>query len=185
MPDVDSVAELGAGTGAATNVVLRRARPARVLVQDESEVAARHLRDHLGPAALEAGARLDVMDGDCRRLAFDEPVSLLVLGIPFAQQPSLLAGKGQQIEAALGEDGLLVAATSTVGMRFYQALTDGEDSRLAAWPWFVPGASLRDLFTNGATVRVRNLVISIASASASRVDATVAGMAARGAQPLA
>jgi hypothetical protein len=70
-------------------------------------------------------------------------------------------------------------------MRFYQALIDGSDPRLEAWPWHVPGASLREMFGSGATVRVRNLVVSIASSSPGRVDATVNGMVARGAEILA
>jgi hypothetical protein len=183
--EVRSFAELGAGTGAVAGIVLRRAQPKRVLVHDESPVATRHLREHLGPLAIETGARLDVIDGDCRAIALDQALSLLVLGIPFAQQPSLLARSGDRIREALGDDGLLVSATSAAGMRFYQALIDGGDSRLAAWPWHVPGASLRDLFSSGATVRVRNLIVSIASGSTPRVDATVAGMVSRGAEIVA
>ncbi len=184
MPDLGSYVELGAGTGAAAGLVLRKARPKRILVHDESEVAGRHLREHLGPAAADAGSALHVTTGDCRDLGFVEPIGLLAIGIPFAQQPSLLVRRGEAIRAALGEDGVLVAASSTVGMRFYQALTDGDDPRLSAWPWRVPGRSLRDLFGNGATVRVRNLVVSVASGSSARVDATVAGMVARGGELL-
>lgn len=185
VPDPESVVELGAGTGAATALVLHRARPKRVLVHDASEVAGRHLRDQLGPIAARSGTSLDVVTGDCRELAFAEPISLLAAGIPFAQLPSLLARRGEAIRAALGEDGLLVAASSTVGMRFYQGLTDGYEPRLAAWPWYGPQRSLRELFGSGAAVRVRNLVVSIASGSPSRVDATVAGMVARGGELLA
>lgn len=185
VPDPETVVELGAGTGAASGLVLRRARPKRALVQDASEVAARHLREQLGPLAAQTGASLDVVTGDCRDLDFGEAISLLVVGIPFAQLPSLLARRGDAIRAALGGDGVLVAASSSVGMRFYQALTDGSEPRLEAWPWQVPGRSLRDLFASGAAVRVRNLVVSIASASPARVDATVAGMVARGGELLA
>ena len=38
---------------------------------------------------------------------------------------------------------------------------------------------------SGATVRVRNVVISVVAVSAARVDATVAGMVSRGAEILA
>ncbi|HEY7226399.1 MAG TPA: hypothetical protein VH561_22735 [Micromonosporaceae bacterium] len=184
VPDLSSYAELGAGTGAAGALVLRRARPKRVMVQDETDAVAQHLRAHLGPIAIETGCDLHVFGGDCRELAFAEPLGLLAIGIPYAQQPSLLARRGEHIRAALGDDGLLVAATSTVGMRFYQSLTDGQEPRLAEWPWYATGATLHDLFPCGATVRVRNLVVSIASASAHRVEATLAGMAARGAEVL-
>jgi hypothetical protein len=185
LPDMSAFVELGAGTGAAANVVLHRARPKRVAVHDESPAAASHLHDYLGPAAAELGCALEVLGGDCRTLSFAEPISLLALSIPFAQQPSLLARRGPLIQAALGDDGLLVAVSSMVGMRFYQALVDGDDPRVAAWPWYVPGQALRDLFTTGATVRVHNIVVSIASNAAQRVDATVAGMVARGAELLA
>jgi len=185
MPDPESVVELGAGTGAATSIVLQRARPKRALVHDAREVAGLHLREHLAPLAARVGTSIDVVTGDCRDLTFGEPVSLLAIGIPFAQLPSLLAQRGEAIRTALGDDGVLVAASSTVGMRFYQALTDGSEPRLDAWPWHVPGRSLRYLFPNGAAVRMRNLVISVASASTHRVDATVAGMVARGAEILA
>jgi len=184
MPDPESVMELGAGTGAATALVLRRARPRRALVHDPSEAAARHLREHLGALAGQTGASLQVMTGDCRDLPFDEPISLLVCNIPFAQLPSLLVRRGEQLRAALGDEGVLVAASSTMGMRFYQALTDGSEPRLADWPWLVPGRFLPDLFASGAAVRMRNLVVSIASASPQRVDATIAGMAARGGEVL-
>jgi SAM-dependent methyltransferase len=184
MPDPESVVELGAGTGAATGLVLRRARPKRLLVHDASEAAGRHLRDFLGALASQTGAALQVVTGDCRDLPFDEPISLLVCNIPFAQLPSLLARRGEQIRAALGDEGILVAASSTMGMRFYQALTDGSEPRLADWPWLVPARSLPDLFASGAAVRMRNLVVSIASASPQRVDATLAGMAARGGEVL-
>jgi hypothetical protein len=180
--DVGSFVELGAGTGAVSGMVLRRAQPKRALVHDESFAVTRHLREFLGPISIETGSRLEVVDGDCRTIAFDEPIALLVVGLPFAEQPSLLARNGEHIRSALGEDGLLVSATSTAGMHFYQSLIDGGDPRLAAWPWYVPGASLRDMFHVGATLRVRNLVISIASESTSRVDATVAGMVSRGAE---
>jgi hypothetical protein len=123
--------------------------------------------------------------GDCRDLDFGESISLLVIGIPFAQLPSLLARRGAAIRRALGREGVLVAASSTAGMRFYQGLTDGQEPRLAGWPWYVPGCTLPDLFSSGSAVRVRNLVISIASGSPSRVDATVAGMVARGGEVLA
>lgn len=182
--DVESFAEFGAGTGAVAGLVLRRAQPKRALVHDERPTVTRHLRECLGPLSIETGAALDVLDGDCRAVPLAGPVSLLVLGLPFAAQPSLLARNGDRIRTALGDDGLLVAASSAAGMRFYQSLVDGGDPRLAAWPWHVPGASLRDMFDSGATVRVRNLVISIASNSTSRVDATVAGMISRGAQVL-
>ena len=182
--EIDSFVDLGSGTGAASGLVLRRSRPKHAFVHDDSYIAARHLNEHLGPLAIETGTNLQVVTGDCRAVEFAQPVDLLAIGLPFAQQPSLLARSGPAIKAALGHDGVLVAATSTVGMRFYQALIDGDDPRLAAWPWYVRGASLPDLFPVGATVRVRNLVISIASASASRVDATVAGMVARGAEIL-
>jgi hypothetical protein len=184
MPSLESFVELGAGTGAAAALVLRRAPAKRVLVHDESEVAARHLREHLGTLAIEMGARLEVVSGDCRTQPFTEPISLLALALPYAQQPSLLVRRGRELREALGDDGLLVAATSTVGMRFYQSLIDGDDRRLAAWPWYKPGHTLRDLFGAGATVRVRNLVLSIASGSSYRVDATVAGMVARGGELL-
>ncbi len=182
--EIDSFVDLGSGTGAATGLVLHRSRPKRAFVHDDSEVAARHLNEHLGPLAIETGTNLQVVSGDCRAVEFGQPVDLLTIGLPFAQQPSLLARSGPAIREALGNDGMLVAATSTVGMRFYQSLIDGDDPRLQAWPWYVRGASLPELFPVGATVRVRNLVISIASASASRVDATVAGMVARGAEIL-
>jgi hypothetical protein len=185
LPDLSAFVELGAGTGAAAHLALRRARPKRLVVHDQSPVAARHLRDYLGAAAGEVGTSLEVLTGDCRELPFAEPISLLALSIPFAQQPSLLARRGPEIQTALGQDGVLLAASSMVGMRFYQALVDGEDERVAAWPWYVPGQALRDLFTAGATVRVHNLVISVASNAAQRVDATVAGMVARGAELLA
>jgi hypothetical protein len=185
VPDPESVVELGAGTGAVTSLALRRARPKRALVHDASEVAGRHLREHLGPVAAQNGSSLHVVIGDCRDLEFGEPISLLVVGIPFAQLPSLLARRGEAIRSALGDDGVLVAASSTVGMRFYQGLTDGHEPRLAGWPWYVPGCSLLDLFGSGAAVRVRNLVISVASASPYRVDATVNGMVARGGELLA
>jgi hypothetical protein len=185
LPALESFVELGAGTGAGAGLVLRRARPKRVLVQDASEAAARHLRAYLGPIAIETGSRLDVAMGDCRALSFAEPISLLAIALPYAQQPSLLVRRGQQLRAALGQDGLLVAATSTLGMRFYQSLTDGDDPRLAGWPWYAPGHTLRELFGNGAMVRVRNLVLSIASASSYPVEATVAGMVARGGELLA
>jgi hypothetical protein len=184
VPDPGSVVELGAGTGAATSLALRRARPKRALVHDASEVAGHHLLEYLGPLAAETGAALEVVTGDCRNLDFSEPISLLVCGIPFAQLPSLLERQGEAIRAALGEDGVLVAASSMVGMRFYQGLTDGHEPRLAGWPWYVPGRSLRDLFGSGAAVRVRNLVVSVASASPHRVDATVNGMVARGGEVL-
>jgi SAM-dependent methyltransferase len=184
MPDPESVVELGAGTGAATGLVLRRARPKRALVHDASEAAARHLREHLGALASQTGASLQVVTGDCRQLAFDEPISLLICNIPFAQLPSLLARRGEQIRAALGEEGILVAASSAMGMRFYQGLTDGSEPRLSGWPWYGPGRALPDLFASGAAVRLRNLVVSVASASPVRVDATIAGMAARGGEVL-
>jgi hypothetical protein len=184
MPDPESVVELGASTGAATGLVLHRARPKRVLVHDASEAAGRHLREHLGAVASQSGASLQVVTEDCRDLPFDEPISLLIVNIPFAQLPSLLARRGEQIRAALGEEGILVAASSAVGMRFYQALTDGSEPRLADWPWFVPGRALPDLFASGAAVRMRNLVVSVASASPQRVDATLAGMVARGGEIL-
>src|SRR5690606_17155804 len=89
-PDPHPIVERGAGTGAVTGLALRRARPKRALVHDASEVAGRHLREHLGPVAAATGATLDVVTGDCRDLDFGEPISLLVIGIPFAQLPSLL-----------------------------------------------------------------------------------------------
>jgi hypothetical protein len=185
LPDLESYVELGAGTGAAASMVLRRAEPKRVVAHDESAAVAQHLRQYLGGLAIEKGSSLDVVEGECRTLDFAEPASLLVLGIPYAQQPSLLAHRGEHIQEALGEDGVLVAATSTVGMRFYQSLTDGDDPRLAGWPWYQPRGTLHELFACGARLRVRNLVVSIASASSHRVEATVAGMAARGAEVLA
>ncbi len=185
LPDLSAFVELGAGTGAAAHLVMRRARPKRVVVHDQSPVAAQHLRDYLGPAATEVGTSLEVLTGDCRELPFAEPISLLALSIPFAQQPSLLARRGTWIRSALGNDGVLVAVSSMVGMRFYQSLVDGEDDRIAAWPWYVRGQALRDLFSTGATLRVHNLVVSVASNAAPRVDATVAGMVARGAELLA
>lgn len=184
MPDPESVVELGAGTGAATGLVLRRARPKRALVHDASEAVGRHLREHLGGLASQTGASLQVVTGDCRDLPFDEPISLLIGNVPFAQLPSLLIRRGEQIRAALGDDGILVAASSAVGMRFYQGLTDGSERRLSGWPWHVPGRALPDLFASGAAVRMRNLVLSVASASPSRVDATIAGMVARGGEVL-
>ena len=79
----------------------------------------------------------------------------------------------------------VVGPNVTVGeFNAYQSLIDGDDRRLASWPWYVPGHTLRDLFGAGATVRVRNLVLSIASGSSYRVDATVAGMVARGGELL-
>jgi Dimethyladenosine transferase (rRNA methylation) len=184
LPNPESVVELGAGTGAATGLVLRRARPKRALVQDVGEAAGRHLREHLGALASQTGVALQVVTGDCRELTFDEPISLLIANIPFAQLPSLLARRGEQIRAALGDEGMLVAASSAMGMRFYQGLTDGSEPRLSGWPWRVPGRSLPDLFASGAAVRMRNLVVSVASASPSLVDATLAGMAARGGEVL-
>jgi hypothetical protein len=185
LPEVESFVELGAGTGAIAAMVLRRTQPKRALLHDSSQAVMRHLREHLGPLAIQTGTNLDVVSTDCRELPFADPVSLLVVGLPYALVPSLLARSGQRIRAALGDDGLLVAATSTVGMRFYQALTDGSEPRVTAWPWYVAGATLRDLFGSGAMVRVRNVVISVVAASTARVDATVAGRVSRGAESLA
>jgi hypothetical protein len=184
LPDLASFVDLGAGTGSVASLVLRRAQPKRVLVVDDSDVAGEHLRAYLGPMAIDHAASLSVVTGDCRDLAYDEPISLLSLSIPFAQQPSLLVRRGNEIQTALGEDGLLVAATSMAGMHFYQALIDGSDPRLTTWPWFAPRYSLQGLFGSVGTVRVRNLVVSVASQSSSRVDAVVAAMAGRGAELL-
>jgi SAM-dependent methyltransferase len=184
IPDLTSFVDLGAGTGSVASLVLRRTQPKRVLVVDESEIAGAHLRDYLGPVALDHGANLSVVTGDCRDLPYDQPISLLSLSIAFAQQPSLLARRGNEIRTALGEDGLLVAATSMAGMRFYQSLVDGGDPRLRDWPWYPTGRSLRDLFGTVGTVRVRNLLVSVASESSSRVDAVVSAMAGRGAELL-
>lgn len=185
LPEVESFVELGAGTGAVAGMVLRRTQPKRALLQDSSEAVIRHLREHLGPLAIQTSTNLDVVAADCRELPFADPVSLLVVGLPYALVPSLLARSGERIRAALGNDGLLVAATSTVGMRFYQALTDGGEPRLAGWPWYVAATTLRELFGSGAMVRVRNVIVSIVAASTARVDATVAGMVSRGAEIIA
>ncbi len=184
LPDLASFVDLGAGTGSVASLVLRRAQPKRVLVVDDSEVAGEHLRAYLGPMAADQGASLSVVTGDCRDLPYDIPITLLSLSVPFAQQPSLLARRGREIRTALGDDGLLVAATSMVGMQLYQSLIDGGDPRLRGWPWYTHGQSLRDLFGTVGTVRVRNLLVSVASESPSRVDAVLSAMAGRGGELL-
>lgn len=178
--DLSSVVDLGAGTGAATNLVLRRTKPKRVLVQDDRTAVGDHLAENLWPSAREQGAGVDVVVGDARTLSFVEPIDLLVISLPFAQQPSLLAHRGAELREALGAGGVLVSASSMVGMRFYQALIAGDDPRLRAWPWYAATPSLRTLFAGVGTVRVRNLLVTVASNSSGRVDAVVAGMVGRG-----
>jgi hypothetical protein len=180
LKDADLFIDLGSGTGSASKLMMSRCRTKRVLANDFSEASGAHLRSHLGAVAARYGTELNVVTGDCRAISYEPGCTVLAISVVFGLQPSLLAAKGGRIKAALGREGILLAASSMVGMSFYQALIDGSDPRLARWPWYSTDNSLAALFSDVRRVRVGSLVVTLASDSSSRLDGISARMLAAG-----
>lgn len=115
--EVGSMAELGAGTGAITRAIARKAHPGTRVYLFEKDAGMRQALAAKYPAFVccEDAARLKA---SMARANDREPLDCIVSGLPFANfSAQLRARLLQQIETALKPDGLFVAFQYSLQMR--------------------------------------------------------------------
>ena len=181
-PQIGCFTEFGAGSGSSSALVLRSAQVTEAIVNDSSKDLREHLETYLGELAREKSTRLTVRIGDALTMPYPTHIDVLAIGTAFGSQPVLWSKRGADLKSALGERGVVLVASAMVEMLFYFFLTHGGEERLNRWPWKKDLLSLSDLFENVTSMRVNDLVLTIASSSRSSVEKIVAHMEANGSE---
>ncbi|WP_433239910.1 methyltransferase domain-containing protein [Streptosporangium sp. CA-135522] len=144
-PDPLRVVELGMGAGSTPLALAQRGKLAAYTGNDFSAEMIEHFRRSVAPELDALGVRAEAVLGSCLDAPLP-PADLLCVGVYYQAQPSLVAARGAELAAALGESGVAVFQSGMLEDPLVTRLLYGDAAEHSAWPWYDPAFRLQNYF---------------------------------------
>lgn len=163
--NIDNFIDIGAGTGELSAYLMKNYSVNRVVINEISPSLKKHLRSYLGEIAEKSNTKINFQFSDCCDVRLPKHSNLISLGVFYGYQPSFMKYKGQAIQLALGDNGVLVIQSAMPESTFSYHLLVGDEKRLKNWPWYHKTMQLSTYFKCFKTFYIDNQFVTIASQS--------------------